>query len=160
MIPADRRNMVDLRYYKPSEDVIRTKDEFYEAMELSSSNETVSNSIEILAGKVIKFLLTRRGTDAFSPNYGGVALHHVQISEDYLPKLRLEMLDDLDRCKDFITNTSETQLSYTDTESDRLAMLNLLDLRYTARSRLDVFIEIVSTTGKHHVVAITENTES
>lgn len=152
--------MIDLRYYRPSENVIRTKDDFYEAMELSASDETVTSSIEILAGKVVKFLLTERGTDAFNPDYGGVALHHVQISEDYLPKLRLELLDDLARCKDYITNTSEAQLAYNDDTSDRLAILKLLDLRYTTRSRIDAFIEIVSTEGKHHVVAITENTES
>lgn len=152
--------MIDLRYYRPSENVVRTKDDFYEAMELSASDETVTSSIEILAGKVVKFLLTERGTDAFNPDYGGVALHHVQISEDYLPKLRLELLDDLARCKDYIVNTSEAQLAYNDTTSDRLAILKLLDLRYTTRSRIDAFIEIISTEGKHHVVAITENTES
>lgn len=152
--------MIDLPLYKSENELIRTRTEFYEHMELTLSDDTRSNSIEILGNKVVKFLLTLRGSDAFNPDYGGIALHHTQISEAYIPKLRLELMDDLDRCKDFIINTSEKQLDTLDTESDRLASLNLVDLVYTSRTRIDAYIEIISTSGKHHVVDITANTES
>lgn len=152
--------MIDLRFYKSDNDITKTISEFYERMELSSSSEPVASSIEILAGKVVKYLLTARGSDAFDPDYGGTAFHYTQLSEAYIPKFRLEVLDDLSRCADYIRTKSEAQLSDYDTETDRLYTINLIDIKYTILTRIDVYIEIISTKGKHHVVTITKNTES
>ena len=152
--------MIDLRFYKSVDNITKTTEVFNERMELSVSSEPVAHSIEILAGKVVKYLLTAKGSDAFDPNYGGISLHHTQMSEDYLPKFRLEVLEDLANCADYIRSTSEKQLDDYDTESDRLYTINLIDIKYVVFTRVDVYIEIISTNGKHHVVTITKNTES
>lgn len=154
--------MSDLRLYQSLNKVYRSATEHYEEMEPVGVEENSANGIEVLAGKVVKFLLTRRGTDAFYPNYGGIALHHGQICDAYIPKLRIEMLDDIDRCATYITQ-GESQLATTDTTSERLHSINLKNLVYSQRqdpTRLDVYIEIIGTSGKREVVAITNHTDS
>lgn len=154
--------MSDLRLYQSTNKIYRSATEHYEEMDPVGVEEPEAAGIEVLAGKVVKFLLTRRGTDAFYPNYGGIALHHGQICDAYIPKLRIEMLDDIDRCSAYIAQ-GEEQLASTDTTSERLYTINLKSLVYNQRenpTRIDVYIEIIGTSGKREVVAITNNTDS
>lgn len=154
--------MEDLRLYKSINKITRNATEYYEEMEAVGVEATPASSVEVLAGKVVKFLLTRKGTDAFYPDYGGIALHHGQICDAYIPKLRIEMLDDIERCSDYILS-GESQLATTDTSSERLYSITLVKLEYDQLKdpgRLDVYIEITSTSGKKEVVAITNNTDS
>lgn len=151
---------IDLRYYVSMNNVTYTRDEFYEKMVLSAIDSPVTSSIEILGSKVVKFLLTERGSDAFNPDYGGVSMHHVQLSEEDMPKFRLEVLDDIAKCTEYIINTSESQLAFNDTESARLASITLVDITYATLAQIDVYIDILSTIGKHQVVTITKHTDS
>ena len=154
--------MLDTRLYSATNRIVRNNEVHYEEMDLVTADSAPATSIEILANKVVKFMLTARGSDAFEPNYGGVSMHRGQICDAYLPKLRLEVLDDISRCQTYI-NQSEAQLAANDTESERLYTIVLRDIKYdplVTPTRVDVYIEIISTTGKREVVAITNNTDS
>lgn len=150
---------MDTRLYTSVGSVTRSPTEHYELMEEARAVAEPANGIEILGGKVVKFLLTEKGSDAFEPEYGGTALHHTQISQSFIPKLRLELLEDLDRCAQFIKRSDLNIPLYSDAE--RLYALNLKDVQYNRQTpnRLDVYLEIISTTGKREVVTITNNTD-
>lgn len=158
---VNQHKMIDTRLYSATNRIVRNNEVHYEEMDLVTADSTPATSVEILANKVVKFMLTARGTDAFEPNYGGVSMHHGQICDAYLPKLRLEVLDDISRCQTYI-NQSESQLAANDADSERLYTIVLRDIRYNplvTPTRVDVYIEIISTTGKREVVAITNNTD-
>lgn len=155
--------MLDTRLYCATNRIWRDAVSHYEEMDLVTADSTPATSIEVLANKVVKFMLTERGTDAFEPDYGGVSMHHLQICEAYLPKLRLEVLDDIDRCQTYINKAEQTGLASNDTTSERLYTIKLHDLVYNPRktpTRVDIYLEIISTSGKREVVAITSHTDS
>ena len=153
--------MLDTRLYSATKRIVRNNVEHYEEMDLVTADSNPATSIEVLGNKVVKFMLTRRGSDAFEPDYGGISMHHGQICYAYLPKLRLEVLDDIARCETYV-NQGEGQLAAGDNTSERLYKVVLRDIRYNplvTPTRVDVYIEIISTTGKREVVAITNNTD-
>lgn len=140
---------MDLRLYKAT-GVLDTYS-LDEITEGSLSGDTSTAGLEIITGKVVKYLLTYLGSDAFNPEYGGISMHHTQISEQYIPQLRIEVLDDLERCLKFIQDTEKSL----DRSSDRLAKLRLLSITYNRQlspCRYDVRIEITTTNGNSTVV--------
>lgn len=152
---------MDIRLYTASGNVVKTLTQFNEQMNSVKADSIPANGIEILAGKVVKFFLTEKGSDALEPDYGGISMHHVQLSSAYLPKLRLEILDDISRCIDYI-RAGEITLPDTDV-SERIYSITLKKIVYqptVTPGRLDVYLDIMSVAGKHEVVAVTSNTES
>lgn len=87
---------------------------------VANSNETFleygSNAItmpsakddEVIINKVLKFLLTEKGTDLFDPEYGSnwVILSR-SISIDNLDRLSIEVTNDIERCKSYLKDSSD-----------------------------------------------------
>lgn len=123
------------------------------------ADDKITSGMEVIAGKVVKFMLTEKGSDAFNPEYGGTSMHYLQISSDYLPRYQMEVMQDLENCLKFI---SESEIAASVTE-DRIASIKLLDVsydQYNTPTRVDVYIEIITMQGKRAVVAITPRTGS
>lgn len=142
--------MLDLRLYNPTGNYAdQTNSSEY--MQLVRPEDPSASGIEVIAGKVVKYLLTGRGSDAFDPGYGGVSMHHTQISQALIPQLTLEVHDDVRRCTEFIKRTDGN-------DQERLLRINVLDIRYNARlspDRVDVYLEILTTKNNRAVVALT-----
>ena len=147
-----RSNVVDLRLYTPTGNYA-DQNNSSEYMQLVRPEDPSALGIEVIAGKVVKYMLTSRGSDAFDPDYGGVSMHHTQISQAFLPQLTLEVHDDVQRCTGFIKRSDGNN-------QERLLRINVLDIRYNARltpDRVDVYLEILTTKNNRAVVAITTN---
>lgn len=142
--------MLDLRLYSPTGNYA-DRNRLSEYMQLVKPDDPSALDIEVIAGKVVKFMLTSRGSDAFVPEYGGVSMHHAQICKTFIPQLTLEVHDDVRRCTEFIKNTDSH-------DQERLLRINVLDIRYNAilsPDRVDVYLEILTTKNNRAVVAIT-----
>ena len=145
--------MSDMRLYCPTG--------VYDGVEKSSEemgrvlpDDPVSNGIEVIAGKVVKFLLTEKGSDAFDPLYGGTSMHYKQISPAFLPQYKLEVGQDVENC---LKHMLQADMEY-GVEGEKLQNINLLRVAYdpiTSPNRVDIYIEIITTLGKRAVVAIT-----
>ena len=150
--------MIDMRLYKPSgnyEDV----NFISEGMERVVPDDATATSIEVIAGKVVKYMLTEKGSDAFDPDYGGTSMHYQQISSAFLPQFRREVGIDVENCQKYI---KETEIAR-NVEGERLLNINLLKVVYKPRvtpNRVDVYLEIITTYGKRACVAITSRTDS
>ena len=112
----------------------------------ASCSSSPSSRLEVLAGKVVKFLLTYRGSDATNKDYGGIALHHPNISRAYLPKLTMELSDDVERCTKYIIG-SEKNLPK---NLARLSRINIAAVTYdeAVRDALTVKLEIITNTNE------------
>lgn len=149
--------MFDLRFYNAT-GIWDTVAWTSERMENVKADAPVTKSIEVIGGKVVKYLLTSKGSDAFNPDYGGTALHHQQISPQFIPQISFEMHADVENCVAFI-KAADIRDGNT---GERLESAAVLDIRYDPRltpSRLDVLIEIRTTAGKRGIVAVTERTD-
>lgn len=150
--------MIDLRMYKPSGNFEDTRSNT-EVMSAVNAEDSTATSIEVIAGKVVKYMLTEKGSDAFDADYGSTSMHYVQLSPDYLPQFKREVLIDVENCQRYIKE-KETDYSV---DGERLYTIELLDIRYEpwlTPGRVDVYIEIVTTYGKRACVAITSRTDS
>ncbi len=121
--------------------------------------ETATDDLRIICGKVMKFLLTYRGTDPYDPDYGGIALHRTHISESLLPEIRSELMDDIDRCQKYLCaaeterNAVEGQYAHENIRSISLAALDYD--REAAADRIEVHILIVTDRNNTAVIEVT-----
>lgn len=91
---------MDLPLYKISKETrsgLTTDD-----MVPSGVHEKAATGIEVIAGKVIKYLLTIKGSDVFAPGYGSTLLEYTQITRHNLPRLHMELLTEIRNCTAFI----------------------------------------------------------
>lgn len=143
----------DLRLYRRSghfETVARRPAEIQ--TEVMADADT-ARGVECIAGKVVKFLLTGKGSDAFDPEYGGTALHMVQFAASHLPKLRLDVQSDIRRCVDYLSRAEQELPAGT----ERLHTVTLLGVEYDAsdpRGGVAVRLEIITTKGERALVAL------
>lgn len=143
---------MDVRLYNNT----GTFEDVYDISELTAkahADDKNATPIEVIANKVVKFLLTSKGSDAFDSDYGGVALHYGQISESFMPRFTLEMQNDVRRCKEFIRIT-ETAL---DVSREKLSNIILRDIKYNFKNtpdRVDVYIEIITNKNNTAIVAV------
>ena len=123
-----------------------------ERMDASLADTPSATGLEVLANKVVKFLLTTKGTDGFDPEYGGVAFSGSQMSKDYLPKFRVEVQRDISRCFTFIKLSEDTSDTST---CARLGSIILRGISFstTEPGKIIVRIEIVSSDGQSALLA-------
>lgn len=144
--------MIDLKYYEVTgvyADGHRTS----ELTERLAPDAPVARSIEVIAGKVVKYLLTARGSDAFNPGYGGIAFQSTHINERYMPQFTLEINKDVENCEYDLKNIDRRD----NVEGERLFKIYVRDIRYSPRTdpgRVDVYLEIVTTYDNRAVVCI------
>lgn len=132
---------MDIKLYtRPTQ----TKDT--ELMHDAGLSDAAADALETLAGKVVRFLLTTKGTCALDLEYGGTAFSHNQISREFIPKLRLEVQRDITRCFKYIKSTEDPR----DTSNRaKLGSIILREIMYNPYKTTGcaVKIEIVTTTG-------------
>jgi len=107
-------------------------------------SSTPATGLEILGNKVVKFLKTTRGSDAMDPSYGGNAFSTPQISQEYLPKFRMELENDIARCTAYIKSSEFKHRSIL----DRLARITLRRIDYDPAVRpttIHIYLEILTT---------------
>lgn len=149
--------MIDMRLYEPSnefEDIHRVTENMARVL----PDDPTATSIEVIAGKVVKFMLTEKGSDAFEPEYGSISMHYRQMAPSFLPQFKREVAMDIEECYRFIKKAE----SLNDVEGELLEKINILKIVYDPLRtpwRVDVYIEIITTWGKHAVVSITPRTE-
>lgn len=134
--------MSDIRIYTTSGIYAGTTDSS-EFMLPSPLADTVTTRLETICGKVVKFLLTGKGTDSFNPQYGSYLTTYNQISEAYLPRLHVELLEDIRRCTSFI-KLAEAKETPSEENLQRIRLVNLVYNKNT-RDRIDLYIEVIST---------------
>jgi hypothetical protein len=105
---------------------------------------TPTSGSEVLANKVVKYLLTYRGSDAIEPYYGGTALHQTNFDESYIPQLRTMLLSDIADCISYIKSTETEYTEY------KLGDVDLVEFTYDSTSKdiqLHVHIAVYDTDG-------------
>lgn len=131
----------DLRYFLGT-DVMY--DELNENTEMATLLAKPTTAGEVLANKVVKYLLTARGTDAIEPYYGGTALHQTAISKNYITQLRTMMLSDITDCVSYIKSTETDYTEY------KLGDVHLDNFEYSQTAKdiqLHVHISVYDVNG-------------
>lgn len=141
---------MDIRLFNASGQFV-DKHNSSELMESSSLEKISASRLEVIGNKVVKFLMTSYGSDAFEPTYGSKAMFNSQISSQYVPILKLEFMNDLQRCAEFIKkseNSSNTEV---------LSTLSLVDLVYdpdTSPTAIHVYIKITTSENNSAVLQV------
>jgi phage baseplate assembly protein W len=122
-------------------------------MKEASPQGPVVNGLEVVANKVVKYLLTIKGSDMVDPTYGCTLMEYTQITKNHLPRLQLELLSAIKNCKAFI-QANEQKDSAGDYRLRNIELIKLeygraplkdtvhIHLRITARSGKDALLEI------------------
>lgn len=148
--------MLDMRLYSPSGIYVDSQ-LVSEEMDRVVPDDPTATGMEVIAGKVVKFMLTEKGSDAFNQDYGGTSMHWLQIAPQSLPQFKREVFQDVQNCIKFLKNAELDN----EVTGERLYTINLLRVAYDPRlspNRVDVYLEIITTLGKRAVVAITPRT--
>ena len=139
---------MDLKLYvRPSEAAS------IEHMDFAGLETPCATGVEILANKVVKFLLTTKGSDALDPEYGSTAFSYTQVSKDFLQRLRIEIQRDITRCFRFIKST-ESSLDISSRALLGSIILRDVSLTVGKASGCTVKIEIVTTSGTTAILDI------
>ena len=77
-------------------------------LQSASAQDTSVSALEVITNKVVKFLLTEKGTDIFDPSYGSNWVKSTQVADVYLSRLRVEIDRDIWRCVEFISNVEKS----------------------------------------------------
>lgn len=150
--------MIDIKLYETTGEYVDKKRTSETTVRLLPSDKT-ARGIEVIAGKVVKYLKTLKGTDAFNPSYGGRALQATQLAESYKSQFVLELTDDVNSCERWIKDADMAD----GVPGERLSTLYLRDIvfdRLKDYREIDVYIEIVTSLGKRAVVCVTGRTDS
>ena len=145
---------MDIKLYKSNGNFVTPLDTEFDSEQMDDSvlSDTPSSDIETIAGRVVKFLLTNIGTDLFDSEYGGYIPSYTQISQNDLPRIRLEIADDIDRCLTYITDSDRND----NATGELLQSLSLKKVVYdfSTRNRLDIYIEIKTNLGNYALLAM------
>jgi len=139
--------MRDLRLYKSTGNYIRPSSEKMKEGTLADSG--AGTALEIIANKVIKYLMTVRGTDPLDKEYGTRLLTYRHMSDSYLPKVRMEVEEDIASCIAFIKAHESVSAE------DSLADIMLIDVEYdyvVDPLTLHVYIEIITTNKEYSLL--------
>lgn len=100
--------MEDIKLFAYNKPFVANSNETF--LEYSSNAITMPSAKddEVIINKVLKFLLTEKGTDLFDPEYGSnwVILSR-SISIDNLDRLSIEVTNDIERCKSYLKDSSD-----------------------------------------------------
>ena len=120
--------------------------------EADVDTETTHERLRIICSKVLKYLMTAKGSDAFDPTYGGTALHGHNVGEAMLPELRLKLIKDIADCVAYL---KEAEFNKTSNYTERLESVTLVSLDYDrklAPTELRIRLRIITTYGNVAVV--------
>lgn len=115
---------------------------------------TTTERLRVICNKVLKYLLTYRGSDAYDPSYGSRAIHRRHIAPALLPEIRMELIEDIADCTSYIQRAEQDKL---DSNDERLSSITLISMNYdrnTDPTRLDIHLLIRTTFGNRAVIEV------
>ena len=129
--------------------------EVSEEMASAPVDGKVAGYLNTLANKVVKFLLTSKGSDTINSEYGGNVSSSTWIHEGYRGRYEQELSQDIQRCISFIKSTETPG-----PDNERLRAVILDKLEYLPKHRpLDVHIFLRILTTKNNVALLSFNTK-
>ena len=124
-----------------------------DTLQQSSIELPTATELEVLANKVVKFLLTVQGSDVLDPEYGCGLLEYTQITRNDLPRLQLEIINALERCAVYIKAGEVTG----QTDAHLLHSLELTQLEYSReapRDSVHIYLRITAKTGQEALIDV------
>ncbi len=114
--------------------------------------ETTRERLRIICSKVLKYLMTAKGSDAFDASYGGNALHARNVSELMLPQIRLSLLNDIADCTEYIKESERNKVRSTMECLDKITLVSLDYDKKKDPTALRVRLHITTTYGNSAVI--------
>jgi hypothetical protein len=111
------------------------------------------SGIHVLANKVVKFMLTSRNSFCLDKNYGSKLPTYTQMSRHFIPRVHMEVSEDLRRCAQFIKKHEHGLPP----GAVKLSSLRLNQIYYNEVEtpfRIDVYITITTTDGQRALLNI------
>jgi phage baseplate assembly protein W len=142
---------MDLPLYKIDLNIARSGGEDTMTDSMLTSNS--ATGVEVLAGKVIKYLMTIQGTDAINPEYGCNIMTYTQIAKNDLAKFQLELISALSSCATSI-KASESDVTDSSTKLDSIQLVKMVYNQGVIRDQVDIYIKITSMTGEDALLEI------
>ena len=142
----------DIRLYKQTGefvDIERTSETTLSAY----LSDSPASGIEVIANKVVKFMLTSYGSDTLEPRYGSRSMSITQMSKGYLPKFRIELDKDIKRCIQYI-RAAEFDLGK---DNEKLSTIMLRGINYNpgiTPTVINIYLEIITNKRNHALVSI------
>ena len=115
--------------------------------------ETTRERLRIICNKVLKYLMTARGSDAFDASYGGTALHGRNVSEVLIPEIRMNLPPDIEDCTTYLKNAETEKVNSLMERLDRIVLVSL-DYDRSAPTELRVRLHIYTTYGNSAVIEV------
>ncbi len=146
--------LMDIRLYS-SMGQYQDSSECSEEMWQASLSSECATRLETIAGKVVKYMLTTKGSDFFDSDYGSYLTSYRQIADAYIPRIQLELEADLSSCTSFIQAAENAEL---DDDEERLSSVKLVSLEYdrdTDPTRFDVYLLITTSFGNTAQLTVT-----
>lgn len=143
---------MDIRIFSNTSIYSKT-DPLTELMVSAPLESAAATRLETIAGKVVRFLLTSRGSDALEPSYGSYLPTYTQIAEASLPRMQMDLLNDLRRCQAYICAAEKTLPA----GEEKLRTVSLQKLQYAPggdRGRIDIFVEITTTADNSSLLSV------
>jgi phage baseplate assembly protein W len=124
-----------------------------DALQGSYAGEAPVTSIEVIANKVVKFLLTATGSDPFEPTYGSSLMTYTQIVKGILPQIQLELIGAIARCTAYIKASEPANAP----DTERLHSITLTKMVFGGEVAADVvhvYINIKTIAGNDAMLQI------
>lgn len=113
--------------------------------------------LETITNKVVKFLLTDYGSDAFDTTYGSRWVSILQMSKSYLPKYVLTINSDIERCITYIKSGESSLPSTTEKlYTIKFNGLNFSTAELSATTEILLSITIYTTLGNKASFTLTQ----
>lgn len=115
---------------------------------------TTRERLRVICNKVLKYLLTYRGSDAYDASYGSRAIHRTHISPSLLPEIRIELIEDIADCTRYLQAAEREKLS---DDEERLESITLISMNYDRQldpTRLDIHLLVRTTYGNRAVIEV------
>lgn len=146
---------MDLTLYNVS-DAVRLNNQVVSRYTVNSAPDdpTTTERLRVICNKVLKYLLTYRGSDAYDASYGSLAIHRKHISPALLPEIRMELLEDIADCTRYLQTAEAEKL---DDSEERLSSITLVSMNYDRQAdptRLDIYLLIQTTYGNRAVIEV------
>lgn len=132
--------MSDVKLYNRSGRFPYDDEPIEELDKLALDSDKVTSRKEIIANKVLKYFLTEKGSDFISPEYGVRSLPVDQMSEDYFPKFKLELEEDIRRCIEYFKKTERKH-------RERLARINVKKIRKRdeeSHGKIELILDVIT----------------
>ena len=114
-------------------------------------DDKVVGYLNTLANKVVKYLLTTRGSDIINPEYGGYGSSRTWIHEGFRARYIQELQNDIKRCTEYI-QSKETP----GPNNERLRTIIMEKIEYTPTHKptdIHIYLRILTTQGNVAVLS-------